>query len=92
MEVARLSTVELNDIINDAMKYREKKLKYNQYISTYITQKREEKDPKYIELSNKCSKTYYEKNKETINKKKMEKYYKKKAEKKALEQLTTVSE
>ena len=46
MEVATLSTVELNDIINDAIKYREKKLKYNQYISTYITQKREEKDPK----------------------------------------------
>ena len=92
MEVARLSTVELNDIINDAMKYREKKLKYNQYISTYITQKRDEKDLKYIELSNKCSKTYYEKNKETINKKKMEKYYKKKAEKEALAQLTSVGE
>jgi hypothetical protein len=90
MEISTLSTVELNDIINDAMKYREKKLKYNQYISTYITQKREEKDPKYIELSNKCSKTYYEKNKETINKKKMEKYYKKKAEKEALEQSTSV--
>ena len=89
MEVATLSTVELNDIINDAMKYREKKLKYNQYISTYITQKREEKDPKYIELSNKCSKTYYEKNKEIINKKKMEKYYKKKAEREALEQSTS---
>ena len=92
MDVATLSTVELNDIINDAMKYREKKIKYNQYISTYITQKREEKDPKYIELSNKCSKTYYEKNKETINKKKMEKYYKKKAEKEALEQSTSVGE
>lgn len=92
MEVATLSTVELNDIINDAMKYREKKLKYNQYISTYITQKREEKNPKYIELSNKCSKTYYEKNKETINKKKMEKYYKKKEEKEALEQSTSVGE
>ena len=92
MEVATLSTLELNDIINDAMKYREKKLKYNQYISTYITQKREEKNPKYIELSNKCSKTYYEKNKETINKKKMEKYYKKKAEKEALEQSTSVGE
>ena len=92
MEISTLSTVELNDIINDAMKYREKKLKYNQYISTYITQKREEKDPKYIELSNKCSKTYYEKNKETINKKKMEKYYKKKEEKEALEQVTSVGE
>ena len=92
MDVATLSTVELNDIINDAMKYREKKIKYNQYISTYITQKRVEKDPKYIELSNKCSKTYYEKNKETINKKKMEKYYKKKAEKEALEQSTSVGE
>ena len=92
MEVATFSTLELNDIINDAMKYREKKLKYNQYISTYITQKREEKNPKYIELSNKCSKTYYEKNKETINKKKMEKYYKKKAEKEALEQSTSVGE
>ena len=92
MEVATLSNVELNDIINDAMKYREKKIKYNQYISTYITQKRVEKDPKYIELSNKCSKTYYEKNKETINKKKMEKYYKKKAEKEALEQSTSVGE
>ena len=92
MEVARLSTVELNDIINDAMKYREKKLKYNQYISTYITQKRDEKDLKYIELSNKCSKTYYEKNKETINKKKMEKYYIKKAEREALAQSTIVIE
>jgi hypothetical protein len=86
MELSELSSVELNDIVKDAMKYREKKLKYNQYISTYITQKREEKNPKYIELSNKCSKTYYEKNKEIINKKKMEKYYKKKAEREALEQ------
>ena len=92
MEISTFSNVELNDIINDAMKYREKKLKYNQYISTYITQKREEKNPKYIELSNKCSKTYYEKNKETINKKKMEKYYKKKAEKEALEQSTSIGE
>jgi hypothetical protein len=40
MEISTLSNVELNDIINDAMKYREKKLKYNKYISTYITQKR----------------------------------------------------
>ena len=86
MELSELSSVELNDIVKDAMKYREKKLKYNQYISTYITQKREEQNPKYIELSNKCSKTYYEKNKEIINKKKMEKYYKKKAEREALEQ------
>ena len=92
MELSELSSVELNDIVKDAMKYREKKLKYNQYISTYITQKREEKNPKYIELSNKCSKTYYEKNKEIINKKKMEKYYKKKAEKEALEHSTSVDE
>ena len=92
MDISTVLSEDIDNIIKDGLKYREQKTKHNQYISNYITQKRADKDPKYIELSNKCSKTYYEKNKEIINKKKKDKYYKKKEEREALEQSTTLEE
>jgi hypothetical protein len=86
MDISTILNDDLDKIIKDGLKYREQKIKHNQYISTYITQKRADKDPKFIELYKQCNKTYYEKNKEVINKKRMDKYYKKKAEKEALKQ------
>lgn len=88
MDISTVLSDDTDNIIKDGLKYRENKLKHNQYISTYITKKREDKDPKFIELYKKCNKTYYEKNKEALNKKRMEKYYKKKEEREALEEST----
>lgn len=85
MDTSIILSDDLDNIIKDGLKYREQKTKHNQYISNYITQKRAEKDPKFIELYKQCNKTYYEKNKEAINKKRMEKYYIKKAEREASE-------
>ena len=75
----------LNDIMEKATKYEEYKNKYEelkkrqtQHTMNYSRRKREEKDPIFIQKQREYAKNYYIKNKSIVDKKNIERYYKKK--------------
>jgi hypothetical protein len=68
----------LNDIIMKATKYDELVKKQKQHTINYSKKKREEKDVNFIEKQRQYAKNYYINNKDKVNKKHLERYYKKK--------------
>lgn len=73
-----LVNLTINEIMNKAIKYEEIKQKHKQHTMNYEKRKREEKDINFLEKKKQYSKTYYEKNKEKVIKKQLEKYHNKK--------------
>ena len=70
----------INDIIKKAMKYDEIKQKQLEHNMKYSKNMREvKKDVEFIEKQRQYAKSYYEKNKVKVDKKNLERYYKKKA-------------
>ena len=65
----------LNQLLDISNKYNEIKIKQRQHTINYSRRKREEQDINFIEKQKQYSKNYYEKNKEKINKKNLERYY-----------------
>jgi hypothetical protein len=65
----------LNQLIDISNKYNEMKTKQRQHTINYSRRKREEQDYNFIEKQKQYSKNYYEKNKEKINKKNLERYH-----------------
>ena len=73
-----LTNFTLNELIDISVKYQELKFKQRQHTINYSKKKREEKDINFIEKQKQYSKNYYEKNKEKINNKNLERYHNKK--------------
>jgi hypothetical protein len=73
-----LVNLTINEIMNKAIKYEEIKQKHKQQTMKYEKRKREEKDINFLEKKKQYSKNYYEKNKEKVIKKQLEKYHNKK--------------
>ena len=65
----------LDQLIDISIKYNEMKTKQRQHTINYSRRKREEQDINFIEKQKQYSKNYYEKNKEKINKKNLERYH-----------------
>ena len=65
----------LNQLLDISNKYNELKNKQRQHTINYSKKKREEQDINFIEKQKQYSKNYYEKNKEKINKKNLERYH-----------------
>jgi len=74
------STLNLNEIYSQAIKYQTKQEQNRKYVKAYQKRKIEEKDENFLKKHCEYSKTYYEKNKEKVNKKQLERYHKKKLE------------
>lgn len=70
----------LNDIIKKAIKYDKIKQKQLEHNMKYSKNMREvKKDVDFIAKQRQYAKLYYEKNKDKVDKKNLERYYKKKA-------------
>ena len=65
----------LNEIMIKAIKYEELKNKQKQHTINYSKRKREAKDANFIEKQRQYAKNYYEKNKEKVIQKQLERYY-----------------
>ena len=72
-------TQTINELMEKALKYEEIKQKRLIATTKYANRKRAENDLVFINKQLANQKKYYEKNKEYINKKNLERYYKKKA-------------
>jgi hypothetical protein len=73
-----LSTLNLNEIYNKAVKYEELRNKQKEHNIKYEKRKREEKDIHFLNKKKEYAKKYYEKNKEKVDKKNLERYHNKK--------------
>jgi hypothetical protein len=69
----------IQELIDISIKYKELKQKQKEHTINYAKKKRDEKDINFIEKQKQYAKNYYEKNKEKINKKHLERYYNKKS-------------
>jgi hypothetical protein len=72
------STINLNELMSKAIKYEELRNKQKQQNIKYEKRKREEKDIHFLNKKKEYAKKYYEKNKEKVDKKNLERYHNKK--------------
>ena len=86
-----LSTLNLNEIYNKAVKYEELRNKQKEHNIKYEKRKREEKDIHFLEKKKLYAKNYYDKNKEKVNKKQLERYHNKKKQETSVETFETTA-
>jgi hypothetical protein len=65
----------LNEIMIKAMKYEELKNKQKEHNIKYEKRKREEKDTHFLDKKKQYAKNYYERNKEKVIQKQLQRYY-----------------
>jgi hypothetical protein len=73
-----IDNLTINEIMNKAIKYELKAVQNRKYVNAYQKRKIVEKDEDFLKKHREYSKSYYEKNKEKVNKKQLERYHNKK--------------
>ena len=69
--------LDLNDIYRKALKYQVKCEQNRKYVNEYQTKKRAVKDEEFLKKQREYSKNYYNRNKDKVIKKQLDRYYKK---------------
>jgi len=73
-----IDNLTINEIMTKAIKYELKAVQNRKYVNAYQKRKIVEKDEDFLKKHREYSKSYYEKNKEKVNKKQLERYHNKK--------------